>query len=207
MPTTQCRTHQVNVRRIQSHLVRRHEAEMIIPVRRLRLAAWAHLVDLCCNLIPWSQPGPAGDVDDRVGHISHIHVGRTQTQLLQAVPDAVVGSSLGEIAGGDAGCALVFDDLLKDFCCRIDRRKVLECVPDDEHTRPLPQNSSLFALDTLVHPVAVVDRDVRNDFGRGWAGRGLNFHLGTKIIQPNSHFSESLGCARGACQKTAPGGL
>ncbi len=78
------------------------EAHVVVAVRRLRLAARIDHVDLRRDLISGAEPGLAHQRDRRVPVIAREQVRIAEAQLLQRVPDPVVGAGLGEMVAGIA---------------------------------------------------------------------------------------------------------
>jgi hypothetical protein len=81
---------------------RRLEAKVIIAVCDLRCAARVHDVELRRDLIGRPEPGLAHERDDCIAIIGSEDRGVAQAQLLERVPDAIVGAGLREmIAAAD----------------------------------------------------------------------------------------------------------
>ena len=75
---------------------------MIVAVRDLSRAARIDDVELRRDLIGRPEPGFAHERNDRVAVIGGEHRGVAQAELLERIPDAVVGAGLGEmIAAAD----------------------------------------------------------------------------------------------------------
>ena len=124
---------------------RRLEAQMIVAVRHLSRAARVDDVELCGDLIGWPEPGFADQRDDRIAIIGREDRRVAQAQLLERVPDAVIGARLGEmIAAADVAQALFVDDRPVMRVGLIDRGVVGERVADDDDAGPVGQRLDPF---------------------------------------------------------------
>src|SRR5271155_1038170 len=100
---------------------------MIVAVRDLRRAARIDNVELRGDLVGWPEPGLAHKRDDRVAIVGGKDRWVAQAQLLERVPDAVIGARLGEmIAPADIAQALFLDDLPEMSIGLVDRFMVGE---------------------------------------------------------------------------------
>ena len=76
---------------------------MIVAMRRLRRAAGVHEIDLRGDLVGRAEPRLADQRDDLVAVVGGEDLRIAQAELLERVPDAVVGAGLGEMIAA-AGC-------------------------------------------------------------------------------------------------------
>ena len=158
---------------------RRLEAQMIVAMRDLSRAARIDDVELRGDLIGRPEPGLAHERDDCVAIIGSEDRRVAQAQLLERVPDAVVGAGLGEmVAAADIVRALFLDDRPVMRVGLIDRGMVGERVADDddagavgERVDPFRQQflARLGRSGGLARLEAIVDEHVRRDV----AGEGI----------------------------------
>ena len=107
--------------------LRRLKAEVIVAVRHLSRAAWIDDVELRSDLISRAEPRFAHERDDRVAVIGGEDRRIPQAQLLERVPDAVIGAWLGEmIAAADVVLPLFVDDRPEVRVGLVDRDEVSE---------------------------------------------------------------------------------
>ncbi len=117
---------------LRAHLVGL-EAEVVVAVHRLPLAAGVDDVDLRGDLVARAQPSRGGEGDDVVGVVGHERLGVGDGQLLEGVPDPVVGAGLGEVVTrGRSPAALVGDHRVEGGGAAVDDVEVVE-GPGEHH--------------------------------------------------------------------------
>ncbi len=125
--------------------LRRLEAKMIVAMRDLSRAAGIDDVELRSDLIGRPEPGLAHQRDDCVAIIGREDRGVAQAELLERVPDAVVGARLGEmVAAADIARALFLDDRPVMRIGLVDRGMVGERVADDDDAGAVGQRLDPF---------------------------------------------------------------
>ena len=152
---------------------------MIVAMRDLRRAARIDDIELRGDLISGPEPGLAHERDDRVAIIGGEDRGVAQAQLLERVPDAVIGAGLGEmIAAADVARALFLDDRPVMRVGLIDRGVVGERVADDDDAGAVRKGVDPFGQQFLARLgrsggfarlEPVIDEHVRRDV----AGEGI----------------------------------
>ena len=104
-------------------------------MRGLRLAARIDDVHLRRHLVAGAEPRLRHQREDVVGVVADEQVGRADRELLERVPDSLVGARLAEVVPGrSALSALLGDDAVEDRGHRVDDGQVL--VRPGEHDDP-----------------------------------------------------------------------
>jgi hypothetical protein len=128
----------VDLRRVRRGLRRRHEAEVVVPVRLLRGTTGVDDVDLRRHLVGRPQPGLADEREGVVGVVGRERLGVAQRELVERAPDPVVGTRLREVvAGGGAGRVLLGDHRLERRGGAVDDRDVRERAGEDDDAGPV----------------------------------------------------------------------
>ena len=160
--------------------LRRHilclKAEVIIAVRLLCLAAWAHLVDLSGHLIVRAKPCLTGRCNRGIAKIGHIIFGIHHAMLLQAIPYTIVGPSGGKVIALAGPCyAFLVNDAVKHIRCAINNRDIRIHRFEGNHPRRMTQHIGPFgherAAGRRIAQISaqrdhVIDRHVVHNFGR-----------------------------------------
>src|ERR1700678_538532 len=95
---------------------------MIVAVHDLRGAPRIDDVELRSDLVGRPEPGLAHKRDDRIAIIGREDCRVAQAELLERVPDAVIGAGFREmIAAADVAQALFFDDRPEMIIGLVDR--------------------------------------------------------------------------------------
>ena len=111
------------------------EAEVIVPVRALRFAARAHLIDLRGHLVVGTEPRGRCRRNCRIRVISSKAFGVAKTVLLQRIPDPVIRTGGCEmIALARPLRALIFDKMLEHLCRTINGGGVCIGPFETDHT-------------------------------------------------------------------------
>ena len=106
---------------------------MIVAVSALSGATRIDDVELRSDLVGRPKPSLAHESNDRIAIVRREEFRVAQAQLLECVPDAVIGAGLGEmIAAADVARALFLDDRPVMRVGHIDRGVVGERVADDD---------------------------------------------------------------------------
>ena len=180
-------------------------------MRNLSRAARVDDVELRGDLIRRAEPGFAYERDQRVAVIGGEDGRVAQTELLERIPDAVVGAGLGEmIAAADVASALFLDDRPKMSVGRVDRARVGERVANGDDAGSVGQRLDPFGHDFLAglgrrssgaYFEAVVNGHVRCDVGGervvGVVGRPLDasperVEIASLLGQPDAIVSQPL---------------
>ena len=93
----------MDVRRITFGDVVLHKTEVVIAMWKLRRAAWIDDVDLRRDLVIGTEPGLRCECDDVIRVVVSEYVWISLSELLQGVPDAIVGTGLGEVVAAGGG--------------------------------------------------------------------------------------------------------
>src|ERR1700677_529157 len=118
---------------------------MIVAVRDLRRAAGIDDVELRSDLVGRSEPSLAYKRDDRVAIVSRKDRGVAQAELLERVPDAVIGAGFREmIAAADVVQALFLDDFPEMIIGLVDRFMLGERAANDDDAGPVSQRVNPF---------------------------------------------------------------
>jgi len=140
----------VDVGRVAGGLLLGHEAEVVVAMGGLRRAAGVDDVHLRRDLVTGTQPRHRYQVQDVVGIVVDERPRVVERQLLQSVPDAVVGPGLGEVvAGRHAAPALVVDQLTECGGRAIDHTDVVECSLEDDDPWTVHERARECALNAI----------------------------------------------------------
>ena len=125
-----------------------HEAEVIVAVRGLSGAAGIDDVDLRGHLVARTQPGNADQVDEVVGVVGGKRLRVADRKLLQPVPDAVVGSGLGEVVSArGAARPLLGDQCVERGGGPVDDIEIVVGALEDDDPGTVGKYLDEFALD------------------------------------------------------------
>ena len=149
------------------------EAQVIVAVRILGDAAWAHDVHLRCDLVAGAEPRGGDQGDDLVGVVVHERLGVANGELLERIPHAVVRPGLGEVVtDGLRAAALVRDHVVEDGRGPVDDIEISERSLHDDDARSRRQRPRQLGLDSesiglvadgLPESVGVVDHHIPLD--------------------------------------------
>ena len=159
------------------------EAEVVVAVRPLGVAARVDHVDLRRHPVARAQPRLAHHVEHGVGEVVDVDVRRLLGQLLEGVPDAVVRPRLGEVVTGvEAGRPFGLDDAPVDVGRPVDDLRIHHAL-DGEHARAVEQ--------------AVVELGHDRPAGLGCRRRRPE-HGGVVHAAPAATMAEALGTSAGS---------
>ncbi len=151
-----------------------HEAKVVVAVRLLRPATGAYKVDLGGHLVARAEPCLAHRIDRGGGEVAGEYLRVRLAELLQRVPDPIIGSCLGKMVAAAASARLLRrDDPL------VDRRRgvygaAIDGTPQHQHTRQIAQHLHPFRHQRAAADIAaqhraersnVIDRHVLLDTG------------------------------------------
>ncbi len=118
------------------------ESHVIVAVHGLRFAAGVHHIELRSDLVARAKPALGNQGDNFIRIIFGEEFGIFEAELLQGVPDAVIGAGLGKmIATARIGFMLLLDHGVELGGCRIDNGFVGEGILEYDECRG--RNTSL----------------------------------------------------------------
>lgn len=204
----QRRGEQVHVRGVPGGLLCGHEAQVVVPVRRLGGPARIDHVDLGGHLVAGAQPrlGDQGDEIVRVVVGEGLWVG--QRELVGRAPHPVVGAGSGEVVpGGGPGLLLGPDQPLERGGRPVHDGTVREGALQHHHAGPALQGVRKLGLD-LPPPRGVLDHGLQpgpvqqhvllDGGGVGiLGGIGDDLHVLAEVLEPAVGGGEPAGRAAG----------
>ena len=144
-------------------------------------------VDLRRDLEVRAQPRRRRELDDLVAVVLDERVGVAQRELLEGVPDPVVGTRLGVVITRRlSGRVLVVDDRLEDIGHPIDDGRVGKRAREHDEPGSVGHRYGKLGLDAAPagrcgdlgpEPIAVVHEDVVDDVGGVWVVAHVGGHL------------------------------